>query len=98
MGMISTLPVPCQEHMMNVVKHPPLYMTFPEFPEFREKIHSLEMSSSHFCHLLASYNEINSTLTQIENGKSINSTAPLEELEALHMYLKDQLFAMLVHN
>ncbi|MEO6173129.1 MAG: DUF465 domain-containing protein [Arenimonas sp.] len=77
---------------MNKVDHHPLIQ---EFPEFREKIHSLKISNKHFANLFESYEAADKTVVRIENGIELNSNEFFEEQKKLRLHLKDQLYALL---
>jgi uncharacterized protein YdcH (DUF465 family) len=77
---------------MNLVEHHPLIL---EFPEFREKIHSMKMSDKHFSNLFEEYETIDKSVVRIENGIEPNTDDYLEQQKKIRLHLKDQLYAML---
>lgn len=66
-----------------------------EFPEFREKIHQLKLSDSHFYKLLKSYDKIEHEVQHIEKAGQNTSDGYLETLRKKRLKLKDELYAML---
>lgn len=81
---------------MNLVEHHPLIL---EFPELREKIHSLKMSDKHFSKLFEEYEAADKAVVRIENGIEPNTDDYLEAQKKIRLHLKDQLYAMLTdHN
>ncbi len=66
-----------------------------ELPEFREKIHELKVSNSHFAKLFDEYHEVDHEVRRIEQEVETPSDEYTEELKKKRLYLKDELFAML---
>ena len=66
-----------------------------EFPEFKDKIHELKMSNSHFAELFEQYHEVEHEVHRIEEGIETTSDEYLEERKKIRLNLKDQLFEML---
>lgn len=76
---------------MTIEKHDLVH----EFPEFREKIHELKTSNSHFAKLFAEYHEVDHEVHRIETGIENTSDEYLETRKKARLNLKDQLFLML---
>ena len=76
---------------MTVGKHDLIH----EFPEFKEKIHTLKMSNAHFAKLFTAYHEVDHEVHSIETGAVNTSDAHLENRKKERLNLKDQLFQML---
>ena len=66
-----------------------------EFPEYREKIHQLKMTNSHFVKLFDEYHEVNRQVHRIEAGVENTADEFLEGLKKQRLKLKDDLFALL---
>ncbi|MGE3623416.1 MAG: YdcH family protein [Bdellovibrionales bacterium] len=66
-----------------------------EFPEFRERIHTLKTSDNHFARLFAEYDTVEHEVHRIESGAAAASDEHLETLKKKRLNLKDQLAAML---
>ncbi len=66
-----------------------------EFPEYKDKIHQLKTSDSHFAELFEQYHEVEHEVRRIEEGIETTSDDYLEERKKLRLNLKDQLFEML---
>ncbi len=66
-----------------------------EFPEHRERIHTLKTSDAHFARLFGEYDAIEHDVHRIESGAEAASDERLEGLKKQRLHLKDQLFAML---
>jgi uncharacterized protein YdcH (DUF465 family) len=66
-----------------------------EFPLFREKIHALKISSSHFHKLFDEYNEVDKEIHLLEAEDSPVADEYMEQLKKRRLHVKDQLYAML---
>lgn len=66
-----------------------------EFPQYRDKIQSLKVSSSHFHKLFNEYDEVNKEINLLETEDSPVSDEHMEHLKKRRLLLKDQLYAML---
>lgn len=66
-----------------------------EFPEMRDKIHTLKNSDNHFSKLFARYDELEHSVHRIESGAEAASDDRLEELKKQRLSLKDELFGLL---
>jgi len=66
-----------------------------EFPSFREKIHSLKMSSSHFHKLFDEYHTVDKEVHLLEADDSPVADEYMEQLKKRRLHLKDELYAML---
>lgn len=69
-----------------------------EFPEYREKIHNLKMTNSHFKRLFDDYHTIDKEVYRVENDIEPASDTTLEDLKKRRLALKDELFNILRHN
>jgi uncharacterized protein YdcH (DUF465 family) len=74
------------------VDHHPLST---EFPEFKEQIHTLKMSSAHFAKLFDEYHDADKAINRAENGIEHLADASVEALKKVRIHLKDQLFQLL---
>ncbi len=66
-----------------------------EFPEYRDRIHSLKTSNAHFARLFDEYHELDKQVARIEQEIEPTSDDHAEELKKRRLKLKDELFAML---
>ncbi|MBC3928132.1 YdcH family protein [Undibacterium sp. CY21W] len=74
------------------VEHHPLAM---EFPEFKDKIHSLKLQNAHFAKLFGEYDETDKAINRAENDVDHVTDEALENLKKIRISLKDQLFHLL---
>jgi len=77
---------------MHVENHPSLAN---EFPEFKDKIHTLKMENAHFAKLFEEYNAADTEILRIENGAENAGDFDLETIKKQRLHLKDQLYSML---
>ena len=66
-----------------------------EFPELKDKIHTLKMDNAHFARLFEQYNDRDREIVRIEVGVENAGDFGLEGLKKQRMLLKDQLYNML---
>ncbi len=66
-----------------------------DFPEFKDKIHTLKTTNAHFAKLEREYEDIDKAVVRLENGVEHGSSAELESKKAQRVALKDELYAML---
>ncbi len=66
-----------------------------EFPEMRERIHTLKQSDGHFARLFAEYDEVEHSVHRIESGAEASADERLEALKKQRLGLKDELFSLL---
>lgn len=77
---------------MNIEHHDLVH----EFPEHREKIHSMKMENAHFAKLFDSYHAITKDVEHLEvEGVPVSDETLLNQKKE-RLQLKDQLYAMLV--
>jgi uncharacterized protein YdcH (DUF465 family) len=67
-----------------------------ELPEHKERIHQLKISDEHFVKLFDEYHELDHEILRMEEGIETPSDEVLEELKKKRLYLKDQLFSMII--
>ena len=67
-----------------------------EFPEHKERIHQLKISDKHFEKLFDEYHELDHQILRMEEGIETPSDEVLEELKKKRVYLKDQLYSMIL--
>ena len=67
-----------------------------EFPEHRQKIHSLKIDNAHFFKLFEAYHTITKDVERLEGEGVPVSDAALAVLKKERALLKDQLYAMIV--
>lgn len=66
-----------------------------EFPEYRDRIHSLKTESAHFAKLFDAYHELDKEIARIEQEIEPASDEHAEELKKQRLKLKDEIFGML---
>jgi uncharacterized protein YdcH (DUF465 family) len=66
-----------------------------EFPEFKDKIHTLKMENAHFAKLFDEYNTADSEILRIESGAEHAGDFDLEGVKKQRLHLKDQIYTML---
>jgi uncharacterized protein len=66
-----------------------------DFPELKDKIHTLKTSSTHFARLEREYEDLDKAVVRLETGVEHGSSAELEQKKSLRVTLKDELYAML---
>lgn len=76
---------------MDLLKHDITH----EFPQLRDKIHTLKTTNHHFTRLYNTYDEINHTIAKIETGGGVMSDEALEDLKKQRLKLKDEIVQML---
>ena len=67
-----------------------------EFPEHREKIHTLKMGNAHFAKLLEEYHFVSKEVERLEGEGVPVSDNAFEEQKKKRALLKDQLYAIIV--
>ncbi len=66
-----------------------------DFPELKDRIHTLKTSNSHFARLNADYEAVDKEVIRLETGVEHASDAELETRKKQRVALKDELYAML---
>ena len=66
-----------------------------EFPELKEKIHSLKVTDPHFKKLLEEYTELNKAVYRAEHRIDLLSEDAEELMRKERVHLKDKLYQML---
>jgi hypothetical protein len=66
-----------------------------EFPELKQRIHELKLTSQEFNQLYAEYRELDKAIYRIEEEIETPSDSYTEELKKKRVRLKDKLYAML---
>jgi len=66
-----------------------------EFPEHREKIHSLKMENAHFAKLFDAYHVVTKDVERLEGEGIPVSDAVLTSQKKERALLKDQLYTMM---
>jgi uncharacterized protein YdcH (DUF465 family) len=66
-----------------------------EFPEYKEKIHTLKLSDDHFRRLKDEYEDLNKQIARSEQRIDLLSEADEERLRKGRLALRDSLFAIL---
>ncbi len=66
-----------------------------DFPELKDKIHTLKTSSTHFARLEREYEDLDKAVVRLETGVEHGSSAELEQKKQLRVTLKDELYALL---
>ena len=76
---------------MSIEKHDLVH----ELPEYKEKIHQLEIEDRHFAKLFDEYHEVDHEIHRLEMGIENSSDAHVESRKKQRLHLKDQMMAML---
>lgn len=66
-----------------------------EFPEFKERIHTLKAENAHFTKLYNEYHAVTERVSRMEKEIETVSDAVMETAKKERLALKDKLFAML---
>ncbi len=66
-----------------------------EFPEYKEAIHRLKTSNSHFSRLFDEYHLTNTEVEKLEGAGIPVDDVTFEELKKKRLKLKDELYSML---
>lgn len=66
-----------------------------EFPELRERIHTMKLSNGHFARLFDEYHEVNRHVVRVEVNVETATDLQLEDLKKRRLWLKDALYEML---
>jgi uncharacterized protein YdcH (DUF465 family) len=74
------------------VEHHPL---INEFPELRESIHNLKMSSAHFAKLAEEYEAVDKHICRAESDAEGYDDKHMHELKAERLRLKDEVYKVL---
>ena len=67
-----------------------------ELPEHREAIHELKMSNAHFARLFDEYHEVDHEIHRIETCVENTSDVYLEKRKKHRLFLKDELYRMIL--
>lgn len=76
---------------MTVDHHPLLN----EFPELRDRIHTLKTEDAHFRRLFDEYHELDRQVYRMDENIEPASDETMEALKARRVALKDELYALL---
>ncbi|MFC5519578.1 YdcH family protein [Polaromonas jejuensis] len=66
-----------------------------EFPQYREKMHSLKASDAQFARLFSRYDDDNHTIAKYEKGVGSISDEALETLKKRRLKTKDEIYEIL---
>jgi uncharacterized protein len=66
-----------------------------ELPEFKDRIHELKTTDTHFRQLFDQYHTLTREIEKMEDEVSPASTRTEEEAKAKRLHLKDELYRML---
>jgi len=66
-----------------------------EFPEYKERIHTLKMEDKHFNRLFDEYSEVDAQVRRAEQEIEVHSDEFMEGLKLKRLHLKDGLYEML---
>lgn len=67
-----------------------------EFPEFKQTIHDLKISSTHFARLLDEYESLTRQIEGLEEEDLPIDDFTAEEMKKKRVKLKDELYALLI--
>ncbi len=74
------------------VEHHPL---IKEFPEHRERIHTLKLSNTHFAKLADQYEDVDKHICRAEDSPEAFDDAHMHQLKSERLRLKDEVFKVL---
>ncbi|MBE0438591.1 MAG: DUF465 domain-containing protein [Gammaproteobacteria bacterium] len=77
---------------MPLTHHPLL----KEFPEYKDKIHSLKTSNNYFHHLMERYEAIDKQIFRIESGEEPTSDEYVNHLRKERVGIKDELYKLVI--
>ncbi|WP_294637923.1 DUF465 domain-containing protein [uncultured Aquabacterium sp.] len=66
-----------------------------DFPELKDRIHTLKTSNAHFARLEKEYEELDKAIGRLESGIEHSSANELEQKKLQRVALKDELYALL---
>ena len=66
-----------------------------EFPEYKEIIHALKNSDSHFTRLFDDYHHVDKEIHRIESGAENTADDYLENLKKQRLFKKDELYSII---
>lgn len=66
-----------------------------EFPEMKEKIHTLKTTDAHFRKFFDEYHEVDHSIHSIETGATATTDEHLNELRKRRVILKDSIYEIL---
>lgn len=66
-----------------------------EFPEYKDALHALKTSDTHFAKLYGEYQELDKEICRIEEEIEAASDDRIEQLKTRRVYLKDELYSRL---
>jgi uncharacterized protein YdcH (DUF465 family) len=66
-----------------------------EFPQYRDKMRSLRVSSTRFAHLVEQFDATNTAVTEDEQSGGHLCDENLEDLKKKRLLLKDEIYQML---
>lgn len=76
---------------MDLLKHD----IVSEFPQLKDKIHTLKTTDHHFARLFSDYDLVNHTIAKVETGGAVMTDEALENLKKQRLKLKDDIVQML---
>lgn len=78
---------------MHALQHHSLAL---EFPDYKDTIHRLKTTDTHFRRLLETYESLSKTIENIETTVTPADTHHEEDLKRQRVHLKDQLYQQLL--
>jgi uncharacterized protein len=66
-----------------------------DFPEFKDKIHALKTSQSHFKKVYEDYENVTHLVYRAESGAEVMGEDELEKLLKKRVHLKDEIYSLL---
>lgn len=76
---------------MDLLKHDIVH----EFPQLKDKIHTLKTTNHHFARLYTEYDALNHEIAKVETGGAVMMDEALEDLKKKRLKLKDEIVKML---
>ncbi|GJQ58700.1 MAG: DUF465 domain-containing protein [Candidatus Scalindua sp. AMX11] len=66
-----------------------------QFPEYKEKIHELKTTNSHFANLMKKYEELDKHVFRIESDEEPTGDEYLRGLKKQRLQITDELFSLI---
>ena len=67
-----------------------------EFPEHKERIHTLKLENNYFLRLFDEYHDVANQVRNIENEVEAASDVYLEDMKKQRLLLKDKLYTLII--
>ena len=68
-----------------------------DFPQYKDKIHTLKQHNAHFARLYEAYEDVDKAVVRLETRVELASDAELEEKKVQRVRIKDEFYDILQH-